>query len=431
MSREAASTAPARVPSSRRARELPWVISLGALLVALLSIEIGAPWRYIHDDNGAWTQAVATARIRAGIAETKGQDFFLRRGDDSLVPYLHHPPLYGTIAALAYRVTGRADPLATRLLPAAFHVAGFIGVAFLARRLYPRDGLRRRVSLFVYATVPMSSFFGKMPFNEPVALALIIWAIVATLRHVDRGTAASIVAALSLWALAVLTAWTAFVLALSVAAWLAIEARRSGRRRAMRTAGALAAGSIVSEAFVLAHLAWAGAGHESTLLAVAGHWGAHRLAPGEIVRRIGKLIDFNRMYFANVPFLFFLGWLVRRARDAASGLDRLTPARRLLGAGTAGCAAWALVFLRQTTVHAYGQFWLLPFESLAVGDLAAALWRRLGSRRAKMVGSIVAVAGTAASVAWTLDYRYSKPHGYAVETARRLSDTYYSAPHEP
>jgi hypothetical protein len=47
------------------------------------------------------------------------------------------------------------------------------------------------------------------------------------------------------------------------------------------------------------------------------------------------------------------------------------------------------------------------------------------------VGAVIAVAGTVASVAWTLDYRYAKPHGYAVETAGRLNTTYYTTPYGP
>ena len=178
------------------------------LLAALLSIEIGAPWLYIHDDNGAWTQAVATAHLRAGLQRTRGQDFFMRRADGGLTPYLHHPPLYPLLEAAAYRTTGSSGPLTTRAVPALFHLLGLAGVFVLARRLFPsRPGVRLG-ALCLYAVVPMSAFFGKVAFNEPVGLALAVWALVFTLLFRATSRAGALGAAAFLWLLALATSWS-------------------------------------------------------------------------------------------------------------------------------------------------------------------------------------------------------------------------------
>jgi 4-amino-4-deoxy-L-arabinose transferase-like glycosyltransferase len=67
--------------------------------------------------------------------------------------------------------------MTTRLVPAFFHLAGFVGMALLARRLFRRQTAKWTIALSVYALVPMSNYFGKMPFNEPVGLCCIVWAL--------------------------------------------------------------------------------------------------------------------------------------------------------------------------------------------------------------------------------------------------------------
>ena len=105
------------------------------------------------------------------------------------------------------------------------------------------------------------------------------------------------------------------------------------------------------------------------------------------------------------------------------------PAQRVLCAGSAGVALSALAFLPALAIHAYGQFWFLPFEVLAAADVALAAWERLGNRRRmRLALAGLAVAGTLASAAYTLAYRYSRPHGYAVRTARFIAERYYTTP---
>ncbi len=406
---------------------------IGALLAALLSIHITTPWRFIHDDNGAWTQMSGTAHIRAGLGATRGQDFRLQRSDGSLKPYLHHPPLYGLTAALAYRIAGSTSPTVTRLIPALFHLAGFAGVALLASVLFSGDRPKQLVALAVYAVVPMSAFFGKMPFNEAEGLCFVIWATSFLALHRERGGRPALVASLFLWVLAGMTSWTSYVILAFLAVLLLFEGRRLDGRRG--TAGGLPVLLLVTAFLtgvaVLTHLLWAAEWQRPSMLDSAGYWAASSLWNGGLIGRLGKAFDLHRIYFANVPFLLFLIWTGLRIGELRGGLGRVSPARRFLLAGSAGCFLWSIIFLRQITVHAYGQFWYLPFESIAVGDMTISLYRRLASRpRTRLALAMIAVAGTLASSAWFLHYRYTTPGHYAIEASARNHAQYYTSPWE-
>lgn len=404
------------------------VVLWGVLLIALMAIQMRSPWRLLHDDNGAWTQAVATARLRAGLAATKGQDFYLARETNALVPYLHHPPLYGTIAAGVYRVTGRFDPFTTRAIPGIFHLLGFIGMALLAHRIYPRDARRQNIALATYVLVPMSSYFGKMPFNESVGLCFVVWALVGLAQHRTTRSRESLWGSFLCWVLAGLTSWTAFVILFFMALWL-IEERRRGRLVG-RAGIALLITGVGTGLLVLAHLFWAAGWRMPGILAAADHWGAHSMGPVGILARLGKAIDFHRIYFANVPHLLFLIWVVRRTRELRTGLWADAPWHvPFLLAGILGCFAWAMLFLRQITVHAYGQFWYLPFEALAVGDIAVELWQRCAARRnLRMTLALLAVLGTLLSTAVQLERRYSSPSSYATRTAEEITARFWTEP---
>lgn len=403
----------------------------GLALAALLAIQIQAPWRYIHDDNGAWTQSVASAHLRAGLARTRGQDFMVRRSDGALVPYLHHPPLYPLVAAAVYAATGESGAMVTRLVPALAHVAGFAGMAVLVTLLFPLSVPRRAIALWTYALVPMSSFFGKNAFNEPLGLCAIVWALALLARWRVDGSRTSLGASLALWALACFTSWPAFALLGAFAVGSAFEARRGGGRARGIEAAALAAVGALSLGLVLGQLRWAGGGSLAPLATAGGYWGSPLGDPGALFEKLGAAFDMHRRYFANVPFLAYLAWLTVPALRSSGG-ERDALHRAFVLAGSAGALAWALVFLPQVALHGYGQFWFLPFEALAAADAAVSAWALLAGRpRLRALLAAIAIAGTLGSTAAVLAYRYTHPHGYAIRAAAEITSTYYTRPTDP
>jgi hypothetical protein len=397
-----------------------------ALLAGLLAVRIGAPWTFIHDDNGAWTQAVATAHLEAGLARTRGQDFYLRRSDGALVPYLHHPPLYPLVTAGAYALAGRSDPWVTRLVPALFHLLGFVGLAALARQLFPESRGRRAIALLLYAVVPMSTFFGKLAFNEPLGLCAVIWATLFLARHRARGSPADLAASAAGWAVAGFTSWPAFAILFAFFLLSVAEALRGTRPGARREAWALGVAGLATFALVLGQLWWAAGGAVPPVLAAGQTWGVHRTTARTLAGSLGRAFDFHRLYFANVPFALFLAWCVAALLGRSAPGPAWPEATRVLLAGAAGCALWALLFVKQVAIHAYGQFWFLPFEVLAVADLTVRLWSHARGRpalRAAVAAGCVIV--TLASSTWLLVRRYTEVHPYAVRTARQMAQWYH------
>ena len=421
-----------------RSREVALCALAGLMLASLLSIRIAAPWQFVHDDNGAWYQAIATAHIRAGLSRTHGQDFWIRRSDGQLVPYLHHPPLLSLAIAGAYRLTGRSDPLITRLVPATFHMLGWVGFCVLAGRVFPNARGTRVLAAFLYALVPMSSFFGKMPDHEPIGLCWVVWGLVAVsalrVRRSRVGDPADapppaargawLAAGVFFWSMAGFSAWAAYAVWLAVGALLVLEWRRPASLKPMVSLACAGFGSL---ALVLAQIEWAGGLH--SLAGAGGYWSSALRDPVELARCLGRILQLHRIYFANLPAVLFLGWLVLAVRDEVRGRRESGSPQRLLLAGTAGCALWVLAFAGQAAVHGYTQFWLLPFESLAAADATVRIWRSLGARRVlRAVVAVIAAAIVLASTAVTLYQRYTRPGAYAVKTAAWLEATYMTRP---
>lgn len=154
-------------PKKTGNRSITWTtILLSAVFLGLLAINFGAPWQFLHDDNGAWFSATARTHLLRGLGETKGQDFFLERAGGKTVPYLHHPPFISLYLATVFKISGVDTPLAARMGVALLHIAAFLVFLRIARMILGNGALTFLWAAFVFATVPMSVFFGKMPNHE-------------------------------------------------------------------------------------------------------------------------------------------------------------------------------------------------------------------------------------------------------------------------
>jgi hypothetical protein len=228
-----------------------------------------------------------------------------------------------------------------------------------------------------------------------------------------------------------MTSWTAYVILFFVAALLIWEGRAGVRAAASSTrlGATLLLTGVAVGALVILHILWAGNWHLPTMFAAADTWGIHSIGPAGVVKRLAKAFDLHRIYFASVPLLLYLVWIASRIKEARLGLAAISPERRLLLAGSLGCLSWALLILRAISIHAYGQFWYLPFEALAVGDITVELWRQFARRpRLRAAFAVIALIGTLASTAALLHYRYSKPGDYAIRTAAEIAASRYTSP---
>jgi hypothetical protein len=79
-----------------------------------------------------------------------------------------------------------------------------------------------------------------------------------------------------------------------------------------------------------------------------------------------------------------------------------------------------ILFPSSARYHAYWQFYLLPYTTLALADTLERAGTRLAPRpRMLLHASVVVWVVTASAI--TLHYRYSNPSGYVAKTVRELA----------
>jgi hypothetical protein len=404
------------------------VVGLGAVLVALLLIRIGAPWQYQNDDNGAWYSAVARAHLLKGLGQTRGQDFFVARTDGRLVPYLHHPPLLGLYLAGVFRLSGRDTPAVARLAMAALHLLSYALFVALAARLLPGRRAAQLWAALVFAVVPLSGFFGKMPNHEGPALFFLLGGALALIHAAARPRGWPAWACLGGLALllAGFTAWHALAAGTGVAAVLVFSRRPCERV----TAGYIgAAGLVLAAVLVPLHMRWANHGR---WLASQGesarHWMAFSGGMTGLRDYVGDLLhafSYACQYEGLLPTLLAVAWLMQAGWRRLRG-EPLAAEETFLAALWAGSFGYQLGFAELARVHPYQQMLLLPFVALAsarvVGGIAAALAPRRRLRLAALVFLAAATLGASAAQYVKL---YRKPSPAALARAADIQRQYY------
>ena len=383
------------------------------VLIGLLSIRAADPWRYLHDDNGRRYSSYARTHLVRGLAETGGLDFFYDASDGRMVPYGHHPPGLGLLLAGWFRVVGTDSPAAARTLAALFHLATAAIVLALLRTQYP--GAPGLVAAFVFAVVPMSSFFGKLVNFEPFVLPLMVGAIATYWRWAERGGDGFPVTTFGLVAAGTFIDWP-ILLAMLVIAGDAVRRWRGGEGRRFLTVAlaALVLGTVLGIAVAV----W-------TSSAV----GMHEIEKAARYRLLlhrddrwwqvpGKLVDYNRRYFTEpvlVAQLLVAGILVA---DWWRGRAPSARARLLALLGLAGFVP-VVAFPSSALHHPYWQFYLLPYATLAVAHVVDTILSRLPARQ-RLVACTAVLLWVVIASASMLHTRYTRPSGYVARKVRQL-----------
>jgi hypothetical protein len=406
------------------ARALRTGAAFAALLAALLLFRAGDPWRYPNDDNGAWYTAVARAHLGAGLAATRGQDFFLSRETGELVPYLHHPPLPGLILAAAFWATGSDSPRTARLTFALLHLATFALAALLVARVRAPDadpGLFA-FALAALAAVPMSAYYGKMPNHEVPGLLFFVLGVLAWGLRSTPDAARHPVAACAAWTFAAFASWHA---ALCVAGWLAVQAVAGPRRRALAALAWVAA----AVALVVAQLFWAGHGAlPASGSASARFWfaGSDGASIGDRLGYWNHALGIGIGRYGQLPALLSIGWVAALVVGRLRGRRPDGLEQDVVGLGL-GSLVYYLLFPRAVSFHAYQAFYLLPFvalsSSLALARVASLpqVAARAGLRRWLVPAAVglTCVLGVAATL-----QMYRKPPARVAEAVRSLERQY-------
>jgi hypothetical protein len=396
-------------------------------LLAILLIELDAPWQRIHEDNGAFFTAVASAHLLEGWSRTKGQDFLVVRGTGELQPYLHHPPLLGNILAVSFRLARSSEPRVARLTVIAFHLTSFLLLAAVAARVFGHDHAARLWTMFVAAVAPVSWYFGRVVVHETVGLTFLLAFALTTLRFLDSPTRGRLLAACGSLVLAGLTSWPSYFVILGLVFWVFVEVRKRGH--GLWGPPVLAATLGATLALVCLHLLMAGGGslpgQERSVAAWLGAGGDGGFLNGYL-HSLGTVLDFNRNYYGNVPALLAFGWGLHRVTLLARRRFPPVTEERFVAALGIGQILYMLIFIKAACVHAYHQLNLLPFEALASGIMLSAATRRVQERGWPFARAILPLSMSVMAVSSLvlLNYRYGKISGYAVNASEHLAKQY-------
>lgn len=405
------------------------VCALAGLFVGLMALHMTSPWQYRHEDNGAWFSAVARTHLRAGLAATRGQDFFQYRASGELKPYLHHPPLLGLFLAAAFGLTESDTPAVARAAMMVVQLSSFVVFALMLKQIFPASSGPRLWALMVFAVSPMSVFFGRTPSHEPLGLFFVLLGAYVCLKVAGgqwQGAWWTWLAGAA-WVLAAFSAWHAAFCVLGFVPYLARHRKDTAPGFARMTTLAV----LVATALVGLHLVWANHGRlEPSAIPAAAHWiGMDWATPGaaaylnSLARGAGHAVA----YCGYLPTVLAMAWV------AAIGLRRLLGQRLLdrdLFVLSLSLGSWvfSLIFSEAVSVHVYYQFYLLPWIALSSAILIERLFASGFSRRHRgtaAAGIALAVLLTMAGCAVTLAGVYHRPYDYAVRTARNLQLQFY------
>jgi len=228
-----------------------WLL-LGAILFAFgafLVKDIKRPWVEYIDFNGAvWSQAAHNI-LRAGLIETQGASAAFYFGPLPIPRsgyYLHHPPLLHLGVTAVFVLFGEHE-WAARMIPIACSLASAVLLWLLVSSC-----LGPRAALFctaMFASLPMTLYYGTMVNFEPVVLSLMLLALLS-LRYWEqtgRGVWKTVFYASILTGLWV--DWGMHLFCLVLFVWWMARPSREGRRMAWW----ILAMALVSSAVYLIH----------------------------------------------------------------------------------------------------------------------------------------------------------------------------------
>jgi hypothetical protein len=408
-----------------RPRAGAW-LALYVYALALLAIGITRDWRLQHEDNGAMQSTFARAHLDLGLARTRAHDIFFDPRSGAGGFYGHHPPATSLVLASVFAATGSDAPWVARSVAITFQLASLTLLLALLELHFPPALVL--FGGFVFATVPMSAYFGRMVNYEALCLTGVMLQLYGYARHRITGSRADFALLALGIAFGGVVDWPAFFFAAMLAlveGLAALRGERAARRRCL--AIALVAGAVFL--FDLAHLAFA-SGSLAALIAVVGS-----KQPDAVVT-VGSFLSHEwahgRHYFgrgAVLAGLLLAGALCfpRAPLGAAlrSAAEPRTLARWLAASGLAA-AAYALAAPSWAIIHAYWNFYFLPYVVTAVVLLAATAFERWrsGAHGARLAALLLValLLDLGITSVKTLVERHTTPEPYAIRQTQYLRE---------
>ncbi len=377
--------APARPAAGRWWRwlraHLPFAVVL-VIATYLITLNVASPWQSMHEDNGTLNESIALNHLRYGLGVTKGQDLLDTEAQQSFGPrglseaqhfayfahgpthprvYGDHPPLLGLTIAGSFLIFG-PHFWSERLVPIVYALLGLIVFYRLASQVF--DLGVARCAACLYATFPMLAYFGRDVSHEAPTL---FWALLLLTGYVQRRPALMAVVVV----IGGLYGWPLYYFAVILWGVHCLAERRWDWRLARVTV----LPAILTFAVVLAQLDWALGGDLARLSAMFAYrtGGSDHTATVTTLSWLQQVSTWNAEGFggwsqlALPAAIFFL--------LAKLGGEGWSPRARVLAITALWGLSHVLLFRNGALIHAYWQFYLLPFYALVLGWAAVTLAR--------------------------------------------------------
>jgi hypothetical protein len=417
----------------------PWGASRVALLLSycllalyafgILSIGLTRDWHLFHEDNGAMHTTLALSHLKLGLERTRAHDLFFNPKTGEVSVYGHHPPATALVLAGAFLLTGSDSPAVARMVAIAFHLASL----FLLVRLLSRFFAKGTVLLggFVMATLPMSSYFGRMVNYEPLCLFAVLLQLdgYAAFKYdrAGRGLARLALGVL----LGGLIDWASFFFAAAIAVAEVADALRR-RSRSLLPLVVVVISAVGTFLFDLWHLWYAG--HESltpfreVLTQNQPLW-EQKFSLGKFFSR---QIEIFRRYYTHAGLLSSLlvafGLAASRTRLSKSlfNVPEGKLVKRLLAVTGGAGLGYILAAPYWARVHPYWQFYFLPFVVLSMLLVWHLLWQKVTENQTAFFRGLLAILILEALItsAYTLHARHTKIGAYALKQTAKFRATY-------
>lgn len=410
-----------------RVREGAALVLLVLYALALLTIGISRDWRLVHEDNGAIQTTFALSHLKLGLAGTRAHDVFFNPRTGKASAYGHHPPGTALLVAAGFSLARSTEPWAARATVILFHVGSLLFL-FQLLRFFLSFGVALCGAL-VAATLPMSSFFGRMVNYEPFCLFAVLLLLTSwVVWRRDRSTVALAGAVLGI-VVGGLIDWAMFFFAFAI---FAVEVRDAARRRPRTFGSAALLLAAIASVFLwdVWHLWYASRGSLSTLREVLpGSGASHAFWPSRFLS--GQLENFRR-YYSHAgagAVLLVIACLVAPHRPLSQQLFDVKEAfllERLLVVLVAAPALYVFCAPWWAGHHHYWQFYFLPFVVFSMALVGRLLWRK--SEQTGLARYRVALFVAALEVLITSTYilvtRHTTPGDFAIRKTAALRAEY-------
>jgi 4-amino-4-deoxy-L-arabinose transferase-like glycosyltransferase len=410
----------------------PWVLAVYAF--ALLSIGLTRDWRLRHEDNGAMFTTLALSHLKLGLARTRAHDVFFNPHTGEAIPYGHHPPATALVLAGAFALTGSDSPAVARLTVIVFH----LGSLFLLTTLLGRFFERRRALLggFVMATLPMSSYYGRMVNYEPLCLFAILLQFHGYVRFKQAGRTHDLIWLSLGIVLGGLIDWPSFFFTAALASVETVDVLRR-RSSSFWLLAALITSAAAVFSFDLWHLWYAGRG---AMVALGNVLSSNRPIWGQdftIVRFCLGQTDTFRRFFSHVGLiavLLVVGCLAFPHARVSRRLFEVPNAnllKRVLLAAGAAALGYVLAAPGWAMMHQYWQFYFLPVVVASIVLMWGLMQRAITERRTMFLRGlrVACVLDVLISSAYWLHFRHTRVEAYAVQATTTFRSTFLAPQH--